>query len=88
MHRTVDAEKGNQGGGIALGVLNDLEPSWISEGDNEAEAITIEIGLKDFRLDYFVVMDPRKVIQNKEKINFWTILIKKFKTLQKTELVL
>ena len=32
LHRTKHAKKGEKGGGIALGVLHDLEPSWISEG--------------------------------------------------------
>ena len=42
-----------KGGGIALGVLNSLEPSWISEGGDEAEAITVEIWVEGFpiRLD-------------------------------------
>ena len=48
LHRTEKAEKGSKGGGIALGVLNILEPSWISEGDNDKEAITVEIWLEDF----------------------------------------
>ena len=30
LHRTKTAEKGKGGGGIALGVMNCLEPSWIS----------------------------------------------------------
>ena len=34
--RTKEAEKGAKGGGLAIGVLNTLEPSWVSEGDDES----------------------------------------------------
>ena len=37
IHRTKNAEKGEKGGGLAIGVLNDLDPSWISEGDDDAD---------------------------------------------------
>ena len=30
LHRSENAEKGQKGGGIAIGVMNSLEPSWIS----------------------------------------------------------
>ena len=48
LHRTEEALKGKGGGGIALGVLNCLEPSWISEGDDNVEALTVEIWLEGF----------------------------------------
>ena len=41
LHRSKTAAKGEKGGGLALAVLNVLEPSWIREGDDEAEAITV-----------------------------------------------
>ena len=39
LHRTEASEKGKG----ALGVINCLEPSWISEGDDDLEAITVEV---------------------------------------------
>jgi hypothetical protein len=43
LYHTAEAEKGEKGGGIALGVVNSLKPSWISEGGNDCEAITVEV---------------------------------------------
>ena len=43
LHITHEAEKGEKGGGLVIGVLNDLDPSWISEGDDNAEALTVEV---------------------------------------------
>ena len=28
--------------------LNDLDPSWISEGDDNAEALTVEVWIEEF----------------------------------------
>ena len=33
--------KGKCGGGIAIGAVDDLNPVWISEGDNEMEVLVI-----------------------------------------------
>ena len=33
---------------MAIGVVNHLDPSWISEGDDMAEALTVEVWVKDF----------------------------------------
>ena len=46
LHRTKHARKGEKGGGLAIGVINNLEPSWISEGDDDIEALTVEIWLQ------------------------------------------
>ena len=72
LHRTDLAEKGQGGGGLALGVLNSLEPSSISEGDDNAEALTVEIWASP--LDYCVVMGPKKVTKLQEFVLFGTIL--------------
>ena len=48
LNRTSGAEKGQMGGGIAIGVINSLKPSWISEGDDECEALTVEIWVEGF----------------------------------------
>ena len=48
LHRTSSAEKEVKGGGLAIGVLSVLDPSWISEGDDNAEALTIEIWIEGF----------------------------------------
>ena len=76
MHRTVDAEKGNQGGGIALGVLNDLEPSWIIEGDNEDEAITVEIWVEGFPIRLLCGYGPQESDSKQRKDKFWDYIDK------------
>ena len=43
MHRKQNAEKGEKGGVVAIGILNVLQPSWVSEGDDSAETISVEI---------------------------------------------
>ena len=48
LHRKKKSSKGAKVGGIAIVVLNDLQPSWISEGDDEAEAIKVEIWIQGF----------------------------------------
>ena len=48
LHRTSAAEKGEKGGGIALGVVNSLQPSWINEGDDDCETTTVEIWVEGF----------------------------------------
>ena len=48
LHRTKTVTKGEKGGGIALGVMNILDPSWISEGDDDAKAIKVEIWVEGF----------------------------------------
>ena len=48
LNRTSDADKGENGGGIALGVINSLNPSWIREGDDDCESLTVEIWVEGF----------------------------------------
>ena len=48
LNRTKKAPKGEKGGGIAIGVQNALEPSWISEGDDDFETLTVEIWVGSF----------------------------------------
>ena len=38
------------GGGLAVGIHNDLQPAFISEGDDETEVIVCQIKVKDMDL--------------------------------------
>ena len=69
--RTESAEKGARGGGLAIGVLNDLEPSWINEGDNEAEALTIEIWIGGFPIRLICGYGPQEGDKIERKLKFW-----------------
>ena len=74
LHRTQKAPKGEKGGGIALGVLNILEPSWISEGDDDAEAITVEIWIEGFPIRLVCGYGPQVYDKYPRKEKFWAYL--------------
>ena len=38
------------GGGLALGCDKDLKPAWVREGDDQVEAISVDIFLKDMKV--------------------------------------
>ena len=38
------------GGGLALGCDKDLNPAWVREGDDQVEAISVEICLKNMKI--------------------------------------
>ena len=42
--------KNKEGGGLALGCLKELKPVWLREGNDEVEALTIEIILKKLKI--------------------------------------
>ena len=67
LHRTNRAEKGKHGGGLALGVLNVLEPSWISEGDDSIEALTVEIWVEGFPIRLLCGYGPQENDQKDRK---------------------
>ena len=67
LHRTLKAEKGEKGGGIAIGVINSLQPSWISEGDDDIEAITVEIWLSGFPVRLVCAYGPQEYDSKQRK---------------------
>ena len=79
LHRTKMAEKGEMGGGLAIGVLNILDPSWISEGDDEAEALTVEIWLEGFPVRLICGYGPQEYDKKDRKDKFWDYLSTKSK---------
>ena len=68
--------KGEKGGGIAIGVLNALEPSWISEGNDNTEALTIEIWLNDLPVRLICGYGPQEYDDKDRKEGFWEYLNK------------
>ena len=74
LHRTVDAEKGEMGGGLALGVANSLNPSWISEGDDNCEALTVEIWVEGFPIRLVCGYGPQNYDKTHRKEKFWEYL--------------
>ena len=39
-----------EGGGLALGVIKELNPAWVREGDDVVEALSVEISLKNMKI--------------------------------------
>ena len=74
--RTNMAEKGQKGGGIAIGVLQSLEPSWISEGNDNTETITVEIWLKEIPVRLICGYGPQEYDNKQRKDGFWDYLNK------------
>ena len=72
LHRTSKASKGEKGGGIAIGVLNVLQPSWVSEGDDDAEAITVEIWVEGFPVRLICGYGPQEYDKIERKDKFWS----------------
>ena len=70
LHRTKKAEKGQGGGGIALGVMNCLDPSWISEGDDDMEALTVEIWVDGFPIRLICGYRPQEYDPKERKDKF------------------
>ena len=40
--------KNSAGGGLLIGALNDLEPNWVGQGDDQAEYLVIEVWIEGF----------------------------------------
>ena len=73
-NRTKNAEKGYKGGGVAIGVHNKLEPSYISEGDDDAEALTVEVWIEDAPIRLICGYGPQEYDGVKRKDKFWSYL--------------
>ena len=52
---------------MAIGVLNELEPSLINEGDNDAEALNIEIWVSGFPKRLICGYGPQEGDKNERK---------------------
>ena len=62
------------GGGLVIGVKNTLDPSWISEGDDEAEALTVEIWVEGFPIRLICGYGTQEYDGRKRKESFWKYL--------------
>ena len=74
LHRTEQANKGVSGGGIAIGVIDVLEPSLISEGNDNVEAITVEIWIEQFPTRIVCGYGPQESDSKQRKEKFWEYL--------------
>ena len=74
LHRTDKAVKGAKGGGIAIGVINQLEPSLISNGNDDIEVINVEIWLEGFPTRLICGYGPQECDPKDRKEKYWEYL--------------
>ena len=58
------------GGGLAVGVLNDLNPVWLGEGEDNVKAISIQISVKGLNVRIVNAYGPQEY-DDQEKRNFF-----------------
>ena len=64
----------SQGGGLALGVLKDLESTLIREGDDETEAISVQIVFDKLLVRTVVAYGPQENAPKERKDKFWEFI--------------
>ena len=74
--------KDKHGGGLAIGVVKDLEPVWISEGDDEIELLVVEIRITDMKIRCICGYGPQEKDSQERKLNFWARLSEEVKLSQ------
>ena len=51
--------KEKSGGGLCIGVLNDLHPAWVGQGDDEVECLAVEVWVEDFPIRVVTAYGPQ-----------------------------
>ena len=64
------------GGGVAIAAKKDLNPTWISEGEKDVEAITIDIHPKNMVISCTSAYGPQLRDNIEKKNRFWSYLDK------------
>ena len=62
------------GGGLVLGVLNDLNPVWIRDGEDRVEAMTIQISVQNQSISIINAYGPQEYDNYDKKMLFWKYL--------------
>ena len=60
-----------QGGGLAIGVLNELKPAFIREGDDETEIMVVEVKLNGIQTRCINGYGPQDTDSSDRKTKFW-----------------
>ena len=66
--------KNSNGGGLCIGVNKDIRSVWISQGDDEVEALTVEIWAYDFPVRVVTAYGPQLSDSLERKQKFWHFL--------------
>ena len=62
------------GGGLALGCDTDLQPAWLREGNDEVEALSVEIFVRNMKIRCCVAYGCQENDKVERKEAFWTYL--------------
>ena len=66
--------KNKNGGGLALGVIKELNPFWIKDGGVETEALTVKISIKQLCIRITNAYGPQEYDSEDKKHKFWNYL--------------
>ena len=66
--------KKRNGGGLAIGVVEELKPVWISEGDDTTEVLVVEIDISGFKVRCVGGYGPQEKDTIEKKKAFWAKL--------------
>ena len=66
--------KEKSGGGLALGVAKELNPTWLGEGDDQVEVLSVQINAKDFPIRCVGGYSPQENDPVERKSKFWARL--------------
>ena len=62
----------SRGGGICIGILNEMQPTWIAEGDDESEYLVVGLTLEKFKVRIISGYGPQVCDSIERKNKFWS----------------
>ena len=62
------------GGGLAIGCAKDLNPVWVREGNDQVEALSVDIFLKNIKIRCCGAYGPQENDPVEKKADFWKYL--------------
>ena len=65
---------GGHGGGLAIGALKDLEPEWVSQGDDTTEVLVIQVKVGHLTVRICCAYGPQETDSIERKSLFWSRL--------------
>ena len=66
----------SQGGGVALGVNKDLKSTLISEGGDDAEALSVKVFFNELSVRVVAAYGPQESALKEKKEKFWAVIEK------------
>lgn len=66
--------KNSSGGGLCIGVLKDLHPVWIAQGDDEVECLAVEIWVDNIPVRIVTGYGPQVGDAPDRKVKFWDFI--------------